>query len=329
MTSMKELFWAARHLPRDPTDISYKDKSVLVTGANSGLGHAAAIKYARLGANPLILGVRTQEKGEAAKTAIIQASNCSPSIFIIETVDMGSLASVKDFVDRVNARVPRLHVAQLAAGVATPKFIDGSEGYELTFQVNVLSTALMGLLLLPKFRETTAQLPEGDASMTHLSFVNSAACIHVKPEWIAPDETLLQRINNKERWELNSQYYLTKLASMFVVRGLAERTHGERVVINASCPGMCKTNMGRDFPFISQLFMAIFYIFFGRTAEAGSRTLVSATGLGPDSAGQLWTNDHIEEPSAFMKSERGTALYHETWDGILKILRDYIGSDTI
>ncbi len=150
MSSVKELWSAARHLPRDPTDISYKDKAVLVTGANSGLGHAAAVKYAKLGANPLILGVRTPAKGQAAREAIIKATGCSPGIFMIETFDLETLESVKEFVDRLNARIPRLHVAQLAAGIVTPKFTDGPQGYELTCQVNVLSTTLMGILLLPK-----------------------------------------------------------------------------------------------------------------------------------------------------------------------------------
>lgn len=63
------------------------------------------MKYAALGANPLILVVRTQAKGEQAQADIVRRTRCSPEIFIIETVDFAELASVKALGDRLAARV--------------------------------------------------------------------------------------------------------------------------------------------------------------------------------------------------------------------------------
>ncbi|KXX81404.1 Retinol dehydrogenase 14 [Madurella mycetomatis] len=327
MTSLGDLWWAARHPPTDSQNLSFKDKAILVTGANSGLGHAAAIKYAALGANPLILAVRSQAKGEQAKADIIHATCCSPDIFIIEILDLTTFASVRDFVDRVSANVQRLHAVQLAAGISTPAFSRSPEGYEMALQVNVLSTALLALLLLPKLRETATASPN-DGFSPHMSFVNSIAHLEVKPEWIAEDETLIQRLDNEYKFDQVSQYYLVKLAVIFVVRRLVERVGNAGVVINASCPGMCKTNMGRNHPPVQRIFMAVFYIF-GRSAEQGSRTLVGATGLGPASHGKFWTNDNYLPPSEFMDSERGNALYRETWEGILSILRGRVGLGAI
>lgn len=291
MSSLRELWWAARHPPADPQNVSFKDKAILVTGANSGLGHAAAIKYAALGANPLILAVRSQAKGEQAKADIIHATCCQPDIFIIEILDLTTFDSVRNFVDRVNARVPRLHVVQLAAGISTPAFSRSPEGYEMALQVNVLSPTLLALLLLPKLREI-ATTAANDDFPPHMSFVNSIAHLEVKPEWTTEDETLIQRLDNESKFDQVSQYYLAKLAIIFVVRGLVERVGTDGVVINASCPGMCKTNLGRNHPLAQRIFMAVFYIFFGRSAEQGSRTLVSATGLGTASHGKFWTNDN-------------------------------------
>lgn len=293
MSSTEDLWWAARHPPVEPHNLSFQNKAVLVTGANSGLGHAAAIKYAALGANPLILAVRSQGKGEQAKSDIIRATQCSPDIFMIEVLEMTSFDSVREFADRVRSRVPCLHVVQLAAGISTPTFLRSPEGYEMALQVNVLSTALLALLLLPKLRETAAGSSE-DGFIPHMSFVNSIAHLEVKPEWIAEGETLLQRLENEAKFDQVSQYYLVKLAGMFILRGLVERIGSDRVVVNASCPGMCKTNMGRNHPLIQRLFMAVFYLFFGRSAEEGSRTLVSATALGLESQGKFWTNDTYE-----------------------------------
>jgi NAD(P)-dependent dehydrogenase (short-subunit alcohol dehydrogenase family) len=330
MSSPKELWWAARNPPADPQNLDFKDKAVLVTGANSGLGHAAAIKYAALGANPLILAVRSQQKGEQAKADIIRATKCRPDIFVIEILELTTLASVKEFADRVNARVPHLHVVQLAAGISTPSFDKSADGYEMGLQVNVLSTTLLALLLLPKLRETaaaTAAAPDG--FVPHMSFVNSIAHLEVKPEWIADGESLLQRMQNASKFDKVSQYYLIKLAGMFVVRGLVERVGSERLVINATCPGMCKTNMGRNHPLVERIFMAVFYVFLGRSAEQGSRSMVSATGLGPESHGKFWVNDKYLPPSQFMDSERGNELYRETWNEILDILRSHVVSDVI
>ncbi|KAK4234271.1 hypothetical protein C8A03DRAFT_37961 [Achaetomium macrosporum] len=66
--------WAVNHPPADPT-VSFAGKTVLVTGTNTGLGFEAAVKYAALGASRLILGVRSADKGEAAKQhiAFVQA----------------------------------------------------------------------------------------------------------------------------------------------------------------------------------------------------------------------------------------------------------------
>lgn len=99
-----------------------------LTGANSGLGQEAAVKYAALGAIPLILVVRTQEKGEQAKADIILRTKCSTDIFTIETVDFADFSSVKALGDRLT--VQKLDVAQLAAGVAQWQYESSPDGYE-------------------------------------------------------------------------------------------------------------------------------------------------------------------------------------------------------
>lgn len=70
--------------------------------------------------------------------------------------------------------------------------------------------------------------------------------------------------------------------------------------------------------------MNILYFLVGRTAEAGSHTLVSATGLGPESSGKLWRNDKYTEPGEVLDSERGRELYRETWHEILSILQKHL-----
>ncbi|KAI1144771.1 hypothetical protein F4825DRAFT_310622 [Nemania diffusa] len=332
MSSFKEMYAGARNPPADPKTLSFKNKAVLVTGANSGLGHQAAIKYAAAGASPLILGVRTREKGEQARAAILRATSCDPGVLVIETVDLATLASVRAFAGRVAKRCPVLHVVQLAAGVAMFDYVKSPDGFEMTLQVNVLSTALMALLLLPSVSAAAAasspDSPDKNDAHPHISFLSSQAAFEVKAEAVPPGQSLIQRLNNQAKFDNQQQYFLIKLASWAVMQGVLERSRdngsSSGIVVNASCPGLCKTNMTREFPLVHRIIMQGTYALVGRSAEEGSRSMVSATGLGPESSGKLWRNDGFSPLSPLLSSPRGTELVHETWDEIMSILRKYV-----
>ncbi|CAH0054730.1 unnamed protein product [Clonostachys solani] len=329
MASIGELWHNARNPPADPQSLglSFKDKAVLVTGAyGEGLGANAAIKYAALGANPLILGTRTAEKGELAKSAIIERTGCSPDIFIIEPVDLASFESVKRFAENVSQRVPALHVVQLAGGVSPWKYAKTPDGHEASVGINLLSSALLALLLLPKLREA-AKAPSPDGFRPHLSILNSIVTFTVSEKKLPSDgQKLVQRCDDESKWDPIQQYLLVKLATWYATKGIAQifAEHDPDIIVNATCPGLCKTNMARDVPRVFKIFMAIQNYFLARTAEMGSRTLVSATGLGPESHGKFWTNDKYHAMDGFLATERSDALYPETWSEIVSILRPHV-----
>jgi NAD(P)-dependent dehydrogenase (short-subunit alcohol dehydrogenase family) len=203
----------------------------------------------------------------------------------VETVDFNIFASVRDLIDRLQS-LPRLDVALLNAGVATPMFTVGPEGWETALQVNVLSTALLAILLLPKLHGTA----KATQTAPHLCFVNSIGSNQVVSDWLDPNRSLIQRINDPSQFNGQKQYALIKLAAFFAMRGVAEYS-GNQIITNAVCPGLCKTDLGRSFPWFARVMMTPFQAIFARTAEEGSRPLVSATALGEESKGKLWTND--------------------------------------
>jgi NAD(P)-dependent dehydrogenase (short-subunit alcohol dehydrogenase family) len=69
-------------------------------------------------------------------------------------LDLSSSASVLEFANRVNKDLTRLNVANLNAGVAFPLLKLSNDGWEETLQVNVISTAYLAVLLLPKMYAT-------------------------------------------------------------------------------------------------------------------------------------------------------------------------------
>ncbi|KAI0154694.1 short-chain dehydrogenase/reductase [Xylariaceae sp. FL1272] len=302
---LTEQFWDARHPPANPTHLSFKGLTVLVTGANTGMGFQAALKYAQLGASTLVMAVQTAAKGEAAKAEIVSRLPKPVSItIIIKTVDLSSLSSVKTFADEVNATMPELHVAQFCAGVMMPSFTVGTEGFETAFQINVLSTALMAILLPNKVQQA-ASLSSCNGYTPHITFFNSVATQDILGEWIPECQTLVERINDRSRLDHVSQYYLVKLTARYFVEGLAIQCRRDNIIVNCSCPAMCRgTNLHRDYP---------------------CRSIVGAAGLGRESNGKLWLNDELRNYAGFMATERSARLGQQTYEEIVEILREKAG----
>ncbi|KAI8630445.1 short-chain dehydrogenase/reductase [Xylariaceae sp. FL1651] len=308
-----KLRWGTKNPPADPK-VSFAGKTVLVTGANTGLGFQAAQKYAALGVERLILGVRSQLKGEAAKEAITNATGYSK--IDILTVDLTSFDSVQAFVENLEKLTDKLDVALLNAGLGNPTYQKSASGWEMAVQVNVLSTALMAVLLLPILRSTAAQ-----GRTPHLTFVNSNGHDLAKREWLGPDGSLLQACNKEKGWVSEHSYSMVKLAGMAVMQQIAKvtasSTDSPKIIVNAVCPGLCKTELGRNFNVVQRAIGNIVLSFIARTAEQGSRTLVSGTALGPESHGRFWHNDVLYPIGEMAKDE---VLMGKTWDEIYEVI---------
>lgn len=139
-------------LPYPASDFS--GQTVIVTGANSGLGLEAARHFVRLNANRVILAVRTVSKGKDAAANISLSTDTHPSRIEVWHLDLSSFESVKAFATQVRG-LNRLDAVVLNAGILTKNFVL-AEGMESTVKVNVVSNVLLGLLVLPKLRESAA-----------------------------------------------------------------------------------------------------------------------------------------------------------------------------
>lgn len=275
LSTIGEMWWSRKHPPKD-YQVSFAGKTVLVTGANTGLGFEAAVKYVALGAEKLILAVRSTGKGEEARRRILERTGrTSGEVDVtILTVDLSDFASVQELVHALGRETQFLDVALLNAGLANPKFETSSAGWETAVQVNVLSTALMAVLLLPLLRYTATA--RGKA--VHLTFVNSHGHRMVQKDWLANAEgSLMKAANDKARWDVARSYSMVKLMGMAVMQAVANCTSPD-IIVNAVCPSLCKTNLGRNFGTMSQISGFFFQGIFARTAEEGSRSLVSGAG---------------------------------------------------
>lgn len=119
--------WAHNNPPQD-YQLSFAGKTVLVTGANVGLGFAAAMKYARLGADKLVLAVRNATKGEQAKQRIVQRTGRKSDDIVVQTVDLLDFTSVQPFVARLETEIVYLDIALLNAGMGNPSYETSAAG---------------------------------------------------------------------------------------------------------------------------------------------------------------------------------------------------------
>lgn len=288
--SLSTLYWTARNPPEDPTQ-SFQGQTILITGPNTGLGFEAALKFAKLGASKLIFGVRSIERGNAAKRRILEQIKGKPSPDLIEVaeLDMMSFASVARFAEQINSKYSQVHAVVLNAGIAAAKYIQSPDGWESSLQVNVLSTAYLAILLLPMLRKTA----QSSGNPTHLQIVASGGHGDVEAISIQDSGRVVDKVTKEENFSVLKQYSITKLLVMYVMNQLASKVSAKEVIVLAVCPGLCKSDIAREAPYIIQKIDGVWKSIFARSTEEGSRTLVSGITLGEKAHGQFWTNDRI------------------------------------
>lgn len=284
-------------VPPDP-QVSFKGKNILITGGNTGIGLAAAVKFLNLSASKVIITTRNMDKGEAAKEQIRSQATRKDGCVDVWQLDMESYESIRLFAKKASTDLDHLDVVILSAGVAPRYFTKAVTGWELALQVNVLSTTLLGLLLLPKLR--SSKTPN---SIPILEIV--AARIHesvklTEAERASSNILSLFNAQTAETYQGWRQYSLSKLFLIYAVKGLAAKaiSNGEPDVIVVSvCPGACKSDLQRDFDggIATRMVKSIVGAVLLKTAEEGARTYVIGTTKGVEAHGRFMQNTDIRE----------------------------------
>ena len=199
--------WTAADLP------SFSGRTVIVTGANSGLGLVTARELARVGAD-VIVAVRNLDKGAAA------AQTMSGNVEV-RKLDLQSLASVREFADTVE----RVDVLINNAGIMAVPLSRTAEGFESQIGTNHLGHFALTNLLLPKLTDRVVTV----SSLMHLI------------GWIS-----LKDLNWKSRPYLAwPAYGQSKLANLLFTSELQRRltASGSSVRAVAAHPGYSATNL--------------------------------------------------------------------------------------
>ena len=240
---------------RLPDPSRMEGRTVVVTGASSGIGRAAARELALLGADVAVVG-RNPERTEAV------AAETGGRAFL---VDYDRLESVRELAAALLAAYPAIHVlANNAGGMAARQ--ETPDGHDLTFQRNHLGGFLLTDLLLDRLVATAKAAPEGSVRIVQTS---SAAARTARVR--------LDDLENRKRPWLGgwSAYGTAKLENILFTRELARRLQGTGVSAYAFHPGLVATSFGGDGPLMSLLKRGAI------SPEAGAAPLVRLAAADP------------------------------------------------
>ncbi len=228
-------------------------KTVLITGANQGIGKASAEALGKMGAK-LVLVCRNAEK---AKTAIVDIEKAGAKDVELIVGNVSSQADVRRIAAEVLAKHDRLDVLLNNAGVLVTERRETVDGIEETFAVNHLGYFLLTTLLLDLLKKSAP---------ARIVSVSSEAHRSAKMNW---DDLQLT-----QGWSSIRAYGQSKLCNILFTRELARRLEGTRVTANCLHPGVIASGFGHtDGNGLISFAIKIASPFF-LTPEKGARTQV-------------------------------------------------------
>lgn len=232
-------------------------KTVLITGANSGIGLEASVQLARMGAE-VVMVARDPKKGETA-LADVQARSGSGKVTLL-IHDLGSLAGVRALAAAFRAKHARLDVLVNNAGSVSPARTLTADGYEQTFAVNHLAGFLLTSLLLDLLKKSAPSRIVNVASRGHFQGTMDFENLHYE----------------KGGYFIMKAYGRSKLANVLHAAELARRLEGTGVTAYSLHPGAVATNIWSHAPKWAVPILNLGKRLFMITAEQGGATIVHA-----------------------------------------------------
>jgi NAD(P)-dependent dehydrogenase (short-subunit alcohol dehydrogenase family) len=280
-----------------------KGKTVLITGANTGIGKETAVGLAEMGAR-VVLACRNRAKADAAREEITRRAN-SDDVHVVD-LDLADLDSVRACATEVLGRFDRLDVLVNNAGLQLGQRTTTKQGFEATFGINHLGHFLLTNLLLDRIRASAPARIVNVSSVGH----------HFARGGIPWDDLQLER----KRYRANEAYCVSKLANILFTRELAHRLPADHVTANAVHPGGVRSefgsseDMGRWYGAFMK-FGGLFLI----SSKSGARTSIYLASS-PDVHGTTGGYYVRRKPGRMSKYARDDDSARRLWDVSEKLL---------
>lgn len=257
-------------------------KTVIVTGATSGIGRAAARRMAGLGAEVVVVG-RNRERAAEVCAEIVAAGGSSS----VELADLSAMGEIRELGVRLLDAHPSIHVLVNNAGVLLSERRATTEGLEATFATNLLGHFLLTNLLIPRLVESAP-----------------ARIINVSSGGMYTQSICLDDLQMERDYDGRKAYARTKRGQVILTEMWAERLADSGVVVHALHPGWADTpGVASGIPLFRRLLGPLL-----RSAEQAADTVVwlAAAAEAAAKTGLFW-HDRAVRPTHRLSSTRETA----------------------
>jgi NAD(P)-dependent dehydrogenase (short-subunit alcohol dehydrogenase family) len=283
-----------------PIGGSFDGRTVVVTGATSGLGKAAATHLAALMATVVLVG-RNQDKTETVAREIV-AKTGNESVRC-QIADLSLVSEVRNLADRLLTEEPQIHVLVNNAGTLFNQRSETSEGIESTLATNLLGHFLLTNMLIPRLVESAP-----------------ARIINVSSGGMYGQRLSVSNLqNDRGAYKGAAAYARAKRGQVVLTEMWAEQLAGRGVTVHAMHPGWADTpGVEHSLPTFHKITKP-----FLRTPSEGADTIVwLATSDEPGSATGLFWHDRRPRPTHKIK---GTREHRESRQRLWQALSELSG----
>ncbi|MCJ1325591.1 hypothetical protein MMC10_002254 [Thelotrema lepadinum] len=297
---------------------NFQGQTIIITGANSGLGLEAARQVLAEGALRVVLAVRSITKGEEAKTLLVEdpkikSANPDAKILVMQ-LDLDDFTSVIKFAQNVKQSLNELDILLLNGGVSIMNYQTSASGHERVTQVNYHANVVLSLELLPLLIATATK--KGKPS--RLTFVGSSnMSLHtLSKNPLEENESIAEHFDNKEKYNGLQRYGDTKLLLYAWSMALAQHVSSAKVVINNVCPGLVATGFDANLPFWLKPIMWVVRKLLAKPVEKGGKELIYAAAVaGGESHGKFVFGFGLKAAPPIFDEPVGKQLVEKCWAG--------------
>jgi retinol dehydrogenase-13 len=267
-----------------------KDKVVIITGANKGIGKEAAKQIAKLGAK-VYMACRSLDSANQVRDEIIKETG-NQNVFV-KHLDLASVDSIKKFAESFKQKESKLDVLINNAGLWTKTKKLTDINVEQTFAVNVFGHQILTKLLLDELKNAAPS-----------RIINTAS--HYAGGLDIDDINF-----DKRNYNETLAYKQTKQANRMLTREWARRLEKDNISVYSMTPGFVpSTELFREQNAVGKFLIKVFSLIEGRTIEEGADTIVwlASTDKINGSNGGFF-NQRKEEKCKFNKPEDEKRLW--------------------
>jgi NAD(P)-dependent dehydrogenase (short-subunit alcohol dehydrogenase family) len=265
------------------------DSPIVITGATSGIGRAAAMTLARQGRR-LVMIARDSEKTRAAHADILGASP-NGAVELV-TADLASLAEVRVAAEAIRGRHPAISALINNAGISLTTLEVSPEGYDTVFAVNVLAPFVLTSVLAPALKADG----QGRVVMVSSDFRRPIDFASIEGQG----------------FDATRAYAQSKLAVLMMSLEYARRLEPQGITVNCLAPGFIRSDIGRRFTGGLKLFWTFASMVMMEPAERGGDRVVDAA-INPEWAGRTGLYFVKAKPVAIPPEAQNEAVSERLW----------------